>query len=34
LPARPHLLLLGAFLLAALVLAPIGAGAALRQALE
>jgi heme exporter protein B len=34
LPARPHLLLLGAFLLAALVLAPIAAGAALRQALE
>jgi heme exporter protein B len=34
LPARPHLLLLGAFLLAATVLAPIAAGAALRQALE
>jgi heme exporter protein B len=34
LPARPHLLLLGAFLLAALVLAPIAVGAALRQALE
>jgi heme exporter protein B len=34
LPARPHLLLLGAFLLAAMVLAPIAAGAALRQALE
>ena len=34
LPARPHLLLLGAFLLAALVLAPIAAGVALRQALE
>jgi heme exporter protein B len=34
LPARPHLLLLAAFLLAAAVLAPIAAGAALRQALE
>jgi heme exporter protein B len=34
LAARPHLLLLGAFLLAATVLAPIAAGAALRQALE
>lgn len=34
LPARPHLLLLGAFLLAATALAPIAAGAALRQALE
>jgi heme exporter protein B len=34
LPARPHLLLLAAFLLAAAVLAPIAAGAALRQALK
>jgi heme exporter protein B len=34
LSARPHLLLLGAFLLAATALAPIAAGAALRQALE
>jgi heme exporter protein B len=34
LSARPHLLLLGAFLLAALALAPIAAAAALRQALE
>ena len=32
--ARPHLLLLGAFLAAALVLAPLAAAAALRQALE
>ena len=34
LPARPHLLLLGGFLLAATALAPLAAGAALRQALE
>lgn len=34
LPARPHLLVLGAMLLAALALAPIAAAAALRQALE
>ena len=34
LPARPHLLLLGGFLLAATPLAPLAAGAALRQALE
>ena len=34
LPARPHLLLLGALLAAALPLAPLAAGAALRQALE
>jgi heme exporter protein B len=32
--ARPHLLLLGAFLAAALALAPFAAAAALRQALE
>ncbi len=32
--ARPHLLLLGAFLAAALALAPLAAAAALRQALE
>ena len=32
--ARPHLLLLGAFLAAALPLAPLAAAAALRQALE
>jgi heme exporter protein B len=32
--ARPHLLLLGAVLLAALVLAPLAAAAALRQAVE
>ena len=34
LSARPHLLLLGGFLLAATALAPVAAGAALRQALE
>lgn len=34
LPARPHLLLLGALLLLALPLAPLAAAAALRQALE
>lgn len=34
LSARPHLLLLAAFLLAATALAPLAAGAALRQALE
>jgi heme exporter protein B len=34
LPARPHLLLLGAMLLAALPLAPLAAAAALRQAVE
>lgn len=34
LPARPHLLLLASFLLAAMALAPLAAGAALRQALE
>lgn len=34
LPARPHLLLLGALLLAALPLTPLAAAAALRQALE
>ncbi len=34
LPARPHLLLLGALLAAALPLAPLAAAAALRQALE
>ena len=34
LPARPHLLLLGALLLAALPLAPIAAAATLRQAVE
>ena len=34
LPARPHLLLLGALLLAALPLAPVAAAAALRQAVE
>lgn len=34
LPARPHLLLLGALLAGALPLAPLAAGAALRQALE
>ena len=34
LEARPHLLLLGALLLAALPLAPLAATAALRQALE
>ncbi len=34
LPARPHLLLLASFLLAATTLAPLAAGAALRQALE
>jgi len=33
-PARPHLLLLGALLAAALPLAPLAAAAALRQALE
>ncbi len=34
LPARPHLLVLGAMLLAALALAPFAAAAALRQAVE
>lgn len=34
LPARPHLLVLGAMLLAALALAPFAAAAALRQAAE
>lgn len=34
LPARPHLFLLASFLLAAMALAPLAAGAALRQALE
>ena len=34
LSARPHLLLLGGFLLAATALAPVAAGAALRQALD
>jgi heme exporter protein B len=34
LAARPHLLLLGSFLLAAAALAPLAAAAALRQALE
>jgi heme exporter protein B len=34
LAARPHLLLLGALLAAALPLAPVAAAAALRQALE
>jgi heme exporter protein B len=34
LPAKPHLLLLGALFLLALPLAPLAAGAALRQALE
>jgi heme exporter protein B len=34
LSARPHLLLLAAFFLAAMALAPLAAGAALRQALE
>lgn len=33
-PARPHLLLLGALLLVSLVLAPLAGAAALRQALE
>jgi heme exporter protein B len=34
LPARPHLLVLGAMLLTALALAPFAAAAALRQAVE
>ncbi len=34
LPVRPHLFLLASFLLAAMALAPLAAGAALRQALE